>query len=148
MSDIDCDFKFREVNKILREINAHNIPQIIVNNKIDQADEANAIGISEDVNQVSISASEGIGMSRLKEKITNHLSKGIYTGKLSVRQKLCGIRASIYQQGYIKHETVADDSWIFDVVIGNFEMNQLLEHEGVDLVPQESQEELENNLVG
>ena len=148
VSDIDCDFKFREVNKILREIKAHNIPQIIVNNKIDQADEANAIGISEDVNQVSISASEGIGMSRLKEKITNHLSKGIYTGKLSVKQKLGGIRASLYQQGYIKHETVADDRWIFDVVIGNFEMNQLLEHEGVDLVPQESQEELENNLVG
>ena len=75
VSDIDCDFKFREVNKILREINADNIPQIIVNNKIDQADEADAIGISEDVNQVSISASEGIGLNRLKEKITNHLSK-------------------------------------------------------------------------
>ena len=75
MSDIDCDFKFREVNKILREINADNIPQIIVNNKIDQADEADAIGISEDVNQVSISASEGMSLSRLKEKITNHLSK-------------------------------------------------------------------------
>ena len=148
VSDNDCDFKFREVNKILREINADNIPQIIVNNKIDQADEADAIGISEDVNQVSISASEGIGLNRLKEKITNHLSKGIYTGRLSVKQKLGGIRASLYQQGYIKHESVIDDSWLFDVVIGNFELNQLLEQDGVDLVPQQNQEELSNNLVG
>ena len=147
VSDIDYDFKFREVNKILREISADNIPQIIVNNKIDQADEADAIGISEDVNQVSISASEGIGLSRLKEKITNHLSKGIYTGRLSVKQKLGGIRASLYQQGYIKHESVIDDSWLFDVVIGNFELNQLLEQDGVDLVPQQNQEELSNNLV-
>ena len=148
VSDIDCDFKFREVNKILREINADTIPQIIVNNKIDQADEADAIGISEDVNQVSVSASEGIGLSRLKEKITNHLSKGIYTGRLSVKQKLGGIRASLYQQGYIKHESVVEDSWLFDVVIGNFELNQLLEQDGVDLVPQEIQEEQSNNLVG
>ena len=148
VSDIDCDFKFREVNKILREINADTIPQIIVNNKIDQADEADAIGISEDVNQVSVSASEGIGLSRLKEKITNHLSKGIYTGRLSVKQKLGGIRASLYQQGYIKHESVVEDSWLFDVVIGNFELNQLLEQDGVDLVPQQNQEERSNNLVG
>ena len=146
VSDIDCDFKLREVNKILREINVDNIPQIIVNNKIDQADEADAIGISEDVNQVSISASKGIGLSRLKEKIINHLSRGIYTGRLSVRQKLGGIRASLYQQGYIKNEAVVDDSWVFDVVIGNFELNQFLEQEGVDLVPQEK--ELSNNLVG
>ena len=100
------------------------------------------------MNQVSISASVGIGLSRLKEKITNHLSKGIYTGRLSVKQKLGGIRASLYQQGYIKHESVIDDSWLFDVVIGNFELNQLLEQDGVDLVPQENQEEQSNNLVG
>ncbi len=146
VSDIDCNFKLREVNKILREINADNIPQIIVNNKIDQVDEANTIGISEDINQVSISASEGIGLSRLKEKITNHLSKGIYSGRLTVRQKLGGVRASLYQQGYIKNEAVVDDSWVFDVVIGNFELNQFLEQDGVDLAPQE--QELSNNLVG
>ena len=86
--------------------------------------------------------------SRLKDKITNHLSKGIYTGRLSVKQKLGGIRASLYQQGYIKHESVIDDSWLFDVVIGNFELNQLLEQDGVDLVSQQNQEELSNNLVG
>ena len=45
VSDIDCDFKLREVNKILREINADNIPQIIVNNKIDQVDEANTLSL-------------------------------------------------------------------------------------------------------
>ena len=146
VSDIDCDFKLREVNKILREINADNIPQIIVNNKIDQVDEANTIGISEDVNQVSISASEGIGLSRLKEKITNHLSKGIYSGRITVRQKLGSVRASLYQQGFIKNEAVVDDSWVFDVVIGNFELNQFLEQDGVDLAPQE--QELSNNLVG
>ena len=56
--------------------------------------------------------------------------------------------ASLYQQGYIKHESVIDDSWLFDVVIGNFELNQLLEQDGVDLVPQQNQEELSNNLVG
>ena len=84
----------------------------------------------------------------LKEKITNHLSKGIYTGRLSVGQKLGGIRASLYQQGFIKHEAVVNDSWIFDVVIGNFELNQLLEQDGVDLVPQQNQEERSNNLVG
>ena len=146
VSDIDCDFKLREVNKILREINADNIPQIIVNNKIDQVDEANTIGISEDVNQVSISASEGIGLSRLKEKITNHLSKGIYSGRITVRQKLGSVRASLYQQGFIKNEAVVDDSWVFDVVIGNFELNQFLEQDGVDLAPKE--QELSNNLVG
>ena len=146
VSDIDCDFKLREVNKILREINADNIPQIIVNNKIDQVDEANTIGISEDVNQVSISASEGIGLSRLKEKIINHLSKGIYSGRITVRQKLGSVRASLYQQGFIKNEAVVDDSWVFDVVIGNFELNQFLEQDGVDLAPQE--QELSNNLVG
>ena len=146
VSDIDCDFKLREVNKILREINADNIPQIIVNNKIDQADGANIIGISEDINQVSISASEGIGLSRLKEKITNHLSKGIYSGRITVRQKLGSVRASLYQQGFIKNEAVVDDSWVFDVVIGNFELNQFLEQDGVDLAPKE--QELSNNLVG
>ena len=76
------------------------------------------------------------------------MSKGIYTGRLSVKQKLGDIRASLYQQGYIKHESVIDDSWLFDVVIGNFELNQLLEQDGVDLVPQQNQEELSNNLVG
>ena len=148
VSDIDCDFKFREVNKILREINADNIAQIIVNNKIDRADEANAIGISEDVNQVSISASKGIGISRLKEKITNHLSKGIFKGRLSVTQNLGAVRASLYQQGYIEKEEVVEGSWIFDVLIGNYELNEFLAKEGVELVLDDLQKEQSNNLVG
>ena len=148
VSDIDCDFKFREVNKILREINADNIPQIIVNNKIDRADEANAIGISEDVNQVSISASKGIGISRLKEKITNHLSKGIFKGRLSVTQNLGAVRASLYQQGYIEKEEVVEGSWIFDVLIGNYELNEFLAKEGVELILDDLQKEQSNNLVG
>ena len=148
VSDIDCDFKCKEVNKILREINADNIPQIIVNNKIDRADEANAIGISEDVNQVSISASKGIGISRLKEKITNHLSKGIFKGRLSVTQNLGAVRASLYQQGYIEKEEVVEGSWIFDVLIGNYELNEFLAKEGVELVLDDLQKEQSNNLVG
>tara|TARA_Y100001935_G_scaffold9990_1_gene7754 strand:+ start:61 stop:1368 length:1308 start_codon:yes stop_codon:yes gene_type:complete len=148
VSDIDCDFKCKEVNKILREINADNIPQIIINNKIDRADEANAIGISEDVNQVSISASKGIGISRLKEKITNHLSKGIFKGRLSVTQNLGAVRASLYQQGYIEKEEVVEGSWIFDVLIGNYELNEFLAKEGVELVLDDFQKEQSNNLVG
>ncbi len=148
VSDIDCDFKCKEVNKILREINADNIPQIIVNNKIDRADEANAIGISEDVNQVSISASKGIGISRLKEKITNHLSKGIFKGRLSVTQNLGAVRASLYQQGYIEKEEVVEGSWIFDVLIGNYELNEFLAKEGVELILDDLQKEQSNNLVG
>tara|TARA_B100000609_G_scaffold44985_1_gene34468 strand:- start:33 stop:1340 length:1308 start_codon:yes stop_codon:yes gene_type:complete len=148
VSDIDCDFKCKEVNKILREINTDNIPQIIVNNKIDRADEANAIGISEDVNQVSISASKGIGISRLKEKITNHLSKGIFKGRLSVTQNLGAVRASLYQQGYIEKEEVVEGSWIFDVLIGNYELNEFLAKEGVELILDDLQKEQSNNLVG
>ena len=122
--------------------------QIIVNNKIDRADEANAIGISEDVNQVSISASKGIGISRLKEKITNHLSKGIFKGRLSVTQNLGAVRASLYQQGYIEKEEVVEGSWIFDVLIGNYELNEFLAKEGVELVLDDLQKEQSNNLVG
>ena len=68
------DAQIAQVNLVLKEIGALNVPQIVVLNQIDKLDipadlVRNAYG---NIEQVSISAATGVGLDLLKQALTEH----------------------------------------------------------------------------
>ena len=78
-----------EVNKVLEEIDAHEIPTILVLNKIDRTDlEAEILRNSQgEIEAVRISALKGIGLDLLREAILEK-SRGIKEANRSVPREL------------------------------------------------------------
>lgn len=114
-----------EVNKVLSEIEASEIPSIMIFNKIDLIDGApkikrNSQGL---VNEIWLSAHTGEGVDLLLEAIEGHLSL------LHTRCQLCipasngKLRATLYQKSVVKSEAINDD--------GSFELE--LELSSADL---------------
>ena len=100
MSDRNFKNKIYEVNKILTEINAEKIPQILVKNKIDIND-FDQNEVINPVNSVSVSAKEGIGIEMLKDLVSNHANRGLFKGKLLINFKNSKVRSECYRKAKI-----------------------------------------------
>ncbi len=100
-----------EVNKVLSEIDASDIPTIMVFNKIDLNDSSpkfkrNDKGL---VTDVWLSAHTGEGVDLLLDAITEHLSLLHTRCQLTLPASNGKLRAALYQKSVIKQELVNDD---------------------------------------
>ncbi|MBD3610486.1 MAG: GTPase HflX [Gammaproteobacteria bacterium] len=99
--------KVEEVNAVLKEIGADEVPQLEVMNKIDCVDEKSA-RIDRDENggvqRVWLSAHSGEGLELLSEAIGERLSAGILTHCLSLPPAAGKLRARLYSLGVIESE--------------------------------------------
>ena len=100
VSDKNFKNKIHEVNKVLSEIKADDIPQILVRNKIDinDYDENDVIN---PINSVAVSAKEGIGIETLKDLVSNHANRGLFRGKLFINFRNSKMRSECYRKAKI-----------------------------------------------
>ena len=100
-----------EVNKVLSEIEASEIPSIMIFNKIDLTGGAPKVKRNSQgqVSEIWLSAHTGEGVDLLLEAIEGHLSL------LHTRCQLCipasngKLRATLYQKSVVKSEAINDD---------------------------------------
>jgi len=100
-----------EVNKVLKEIDASEIPTIMIYNKIDLIDgqakvKRNSKGL---VDRVWLSAHTGAGIDLLLAAIKEHLSLLHTHCKVGLPASNGRLRAVLYEKNLVKTEDIGDD---------------------------------------
>ncbi|SCB83610.1 ribosome rescue GTPase HflX [Gilliamella intestini] len=121
------------VDEVLQEINAHEIPALLVMNKIDLI-EGKQPSIDRDENgmpiRVWISAQNGLGLDQLFIALKERLAKQIQVCHLSVPAYLARLRSRLYQLNAVENEFINEDgSFHLDVRIPSIEWNRLCKQE-------------------
>ena len=137
VSDRNFKNKIYEVNKILTEINAEKIPQILVKNKIDIND-FDQNEVINPINSVSVSAKEGIGIEMLKDLVSNHANRGLFKGKLLINFKNSKVRSECYRKAKIINDEETNDGWVLTLTIGNYDLKNILSHQGIEIIDSNS----------
>ena len=137
VSDRNFKNKIYEVNKILTEINAEKIPQILVKNKIDIND-FDQNEVINPVNSVSVSAKEGIGIEMLKDLVSNHANRGLFKGKLLINFNYSKVRSECYRKAKIINDEETNDGWVLTLTIGNYDLKDILSHQGIEIIDSNS----------
>ena len=100
-----------EVNKVLEQIGAGSVPQLMINNKIDLLGRPPALERDADGNPqtVWLSAQSGAGVELLHVAITELLTDRWQSYQLALAGVDGAIRAAVFQHGRITEEGFADD---------------------------------------
>jgi len=118
-----------EVNEVLDEIDAGDIPQLIICNKIDNLDEVaprierNDEGLPV---RVWLSAHTGEGAELLSEALTDCLAKNMVSYTLRIPPAQSQLRGVLYELNCISQESYATDGdWVVDIKMPAVDWNRL-----------------------
>ncbi len=136
-SDVRRDEHIAQVDEVLREIGAHDIPQIILYNKIDRL--GTQPRIDRDVNgrieAVWISAQQGLGLGLLADAVAERLARFARRARLRVPAGAGALRSRLYAAKAVRSERSADDGTIeLEVELPDVELLALARTAGVQIV--------------
>jgi GTP-binding protein HflX len=135
------DDQFREnigqVNEVLEEIKANEIPQLVVCNKIDRMDGVGA-KIDRDESgmpiRVWLSAQQGLGIDLLLSAITECLSKNMVQHTLLIPPKKSNLRGVFFDMNCIaSQDYVENGDWQVEVRMEQRDWNRLIKRVDVNL---------------
>jgi GTP-binding protein HflX len=127
--DADRRAHIEQVNAVLREIGADDIPQLCVYNKVDlTGDEPHAERNGEGViDRVWLSALRGTGLDLLTSALTEYFQGVQVHGWLCLPSRAGAIRSSLYQNGSVLSERVDDRGrWWIEVRMPRCDIDRLL----------------------
>lgn len=118
-----ADEQFREnmdqVNEVLEEIDAGEIPQLVICNKIDRLEGVEAKIDRDDEGRpirVWLSAQQGIGIDLLKTALTECLAESMVHYQLRIPPHAGKLRGALYELDCIGEQNYAEDGdWLVDV---------------------------------
>ncbi|KDN10354.1 ribosome rescue GTPase HflX [Gilliamella sp. Imp1-1] len=121
------------VDEVLHEIDAHELPTLLVMNKIDLI-EGKQPSIDRDENgipiRVWISAQNSLGLDQLFIALKERLAKQIQVCHLNLPAYLARLRSRLYQLNAVENEFINEDgSFHLDVRIPSIEWNRLCKQE-------------------
>ncbi len=107
----DREFLKSEVESVLDEIGAGDIPQLIVYNKIDLLEREPRITRDSEgrPDTVSVSAKTGAGLDLLRDAIGERLAGRFFTGCVELNPMQGKLRAALYELGAIQSEEWLDN---------------------------------------
>lgn len=123
-----------EVESVLKQIGAENVPQIMVLNKIDLLPDCQPhIEYNEkrQANTVWLSALKQQGLELLKQAIAERLREGFVTDTITIPPRLASLRATLYQRGVVQTETIDEQgNCLITVTLPSWEIVHLKEQLG------------------
>lgn len=117
-SDPARDERIGQVDEVLREIGAGDIPQLVVFNKIDRLDDASArVDLGEDgaATRAWVSARTGSGLGGLRDAIASRLARERVSGRIHLPPTASRLRARLFAAGAVQSEETCDDGWRIDL---------------------------------
>ena len=112
------DERIDHVNRVLAEIGAEDLPQLLVYNKIDEAGEMPGVTRDEAgrVRSVRVSARTGAGIDLLIEALKDYFGEGRVSGTVHLYASEGGMRAKLYDAEMVRRES-GDEAggWNIDV---------------------------------
>lgn len=104
-----------QVDSVLSEIGAGEIPQLLVFNKIDQLEPAATPRVDMDETgapaRVWLSARTGAGLEQLREALAARLPSERVTAQVRLSPLAGRLRARLFEVGAIRHERPDDEGW-------------------------------------
>ncbi|MFW2439365.1 MAG: ribosome rescue GTPase HflX [Arenicellales bacterium] len=107
-----------QVNEVLKEIEASDIPVITVFNKVDLVDREAGLERNEEgvITKVWLSAHSGEGMEYLLQAVDEHFSRLRFRQTVTVPVAEGGLRAKIYQRFSILHQSMHENGdWEMEI---------------------------------
>jgi GTPase len=136
-SDPRRDEHITQVNGVLAEIGADQIPQVLVYNKIDRLEIAPRIDRDADGRALAvwISAAQGTGLDLLGTTIAERLSRRARRARLKMPASAGALRSRLYAAGAVRTEAASDDgSFDLGVELPDVELVALARTPGVQIV--------------
>jgi GTPase len=136
-SDPRRDAHRMQVNKVLAEIGAAHIPQIMVYNKIDRLDGEAHIERDPETRAVAvwISAARRTGLDLLGRAIAERLSRAARTARLRLPPAAGALRSRLYARGAVRGERSLEDGSIdLAVELPEVELVALAQVRGVQIL--------------
>ncbi len=138
-SDDMRDENIGEVNDVLQEIDAIELPTLLVYNKIDRLEDAQP-RIDRDENgkpyRVWLSALTGEGSELLLKAIQELLGDEMYVEQISLEPKQGQMRAQLYASNAVTQESIDENgNMLLDVRLAHKELLQILSKLGMDPEP-------------
>lgn len=160
-SDARRDDKILEVNEVLREIGAGEIPQIRVYNKVDACDldgqalndeaAASAPNHGDDnayIQRVWVSARDATGLDVLTRIVRAHYRPATVQRRLRLPASAGRLRARLYEFGTVVEEHCQENGdWLMDVTIAPAALERLWRREGLPPALISSTGEAENRNI-
>jgi len=129
--------RMEQVNEVLEEIGAGQIPQILVYNKIDRLQTTARIERDAEgrVSSVWISAAQELGIPFLAEAITERIARTVYVSRVRIPPSAGQLRSRLYARGVVKEEHVLEDGQLELVLeIPNVDLLELAQAPGVVVI--------------
>jgi len=131
-NDEQRDFYREQVNKVIHELGAEDVPQLEVMNKIDLNEQLphTEEGRNGQPSRVWLSALSGEGIPQLLDKLSDIFAKNVYKGNLRLHPALARMRAQLYAENAIVEENISDKGeYILEVCIQKRRLDKMLEKE-------------------
>jgi len=112
------DERIGHVNRVLEEIGADGVPQLLVYNKIDLGGELSGVVRDENglVRAVRLSAGNGDGLELLVEALREHFGEGRVSGTVHLDASEARMRAKLYDADMVRDESEDEvGGWNIDV---------------------------------
>jgi len=127
------DEQIQEVEAVLEQIGAHEVPCIQVFNKIDLLEDA-APRVEHDAEgratRVWLSAAGGDGMALLLQVLAEHFRTASVRHRLRLAPRDGRLRALLFERAQIHAERFTEEGgWELDVELPSRDFDQLLSHE-------------------
>ena len=135
-ADENRDANIKEVDNVLSQIDANNIPCIQVMNKIDLTGVTPRIDFDDagQVKRVWLSVESGEGIELLKQTLIDMFREQMVEGELTLSPADARVRAKLFEIGAIRHESIDGEGYfLLQISISRRDLNQFESREHVAL---------------
>lgn len=133
-SDPDCWQRVRQVNSVLRQLDADTVPQIRVYNKIDKLDRRPRMTNNRhgEGRAVWLSATTGEGLTMLQDAIVTRLRRKTTQRVIRLEAAQGQQRAKLFELGaVVSEEVLADGSWMLQLKMAEKDLRRFLKRENL-----------------
>ncbi|MDZ7643917.1 MAG: ribosome rescue GTPase HflX [Woeseiaceae bacterium] len=126
--------RVRQVNAVLKQLGADEVPQVRVYNKIDKLERRPRVNGNRrgQGRAVWLSATTGEGIPLLLETIGIRLRPAMVHGMMRLLPSQGRLRARLYELGAVVGETVLDDGgWLLELTMGERDLQRFLKRESL-----------------
>ncbi len=124
------------VHEVLLEIDADEVPQLLIYNKVDRLEDSQPRLVRDDqgrVTKVWLSASTGAGMELLEQAIAEHLSDKKSHHVLKIPASAGRLRARLYEMSAVRNESLDESgSWLLEVEMQKPRLEHMCRDEGLE----------------
>jgi GTP-binding protein HflX len=137
VSDPRRDEHIDEVNRVLAEIGASELPQVLVFNKIDRLEAQPRIERDDSgrITHVWLSAIRGQGLDLLREAVAERLARVAKRATLRLKVSAGELRARLYAANLVRAERIGEDgSFEIDTELSEIELLKWAREPGVEVL--------------